>query len=386
MDNLYLLQFCCLTVTICLALLVALSRLYVKWVNKKYEQSRMFLLMAIVCLAVHYFFQMRFGLREAGDDVGMLANIIFYSPAALLITCAIINIECSFRSTKRYFIGGTVGCGIIYVGAGMWYFFNRTMHFGEMLYFLYVMFIVSIGLFMVSCLREIRHRRRVLVRETAGDLMPYVRYTYASILLIVACASLVLFSILSSGLLMIFGVVALLMLFVFVLSFVALGFNIMPMEEVIDECVKETAADVSTMGDEERDEKMVRSGEHIAHIERMLSQWVDAGGFRDPSVTLSSLSHQLHLMRSDLTFYFEQHQQRTFRVWLSDIRFQEVKRMMLQFPDYNNDAISLECGFSSRAHLYRIFKQKTGMTPGEWKVCEGMKEGGKLAVTKERDT
>ena len=92
MDNLYLLQFCCLTVTICLALLVALSRLYVKWVNKRYEQSRVFLLMAMICLAVHYFFQMRFGLREAGDDVGMLANIIFYSPAALLITCALINI------------------------------------------------------------------------------------------------------------------------------------------------------------------------------------------------------------------------------------------------------------------------------------------------------
>ena len=83
---------------------------------------------------------------------------------------------------------------------------------------------------------------------------------------------------------------------------------------------------------------------------------------------LRALSHQLHILRSDLTYYFEQHLQRTFRVWLSDIRFQEVQRMMIQYPDYNNDAISSECGFSSRAHLYRIFKQKTGMTPGEWKA------------------
>lgn len=106
----------------------------------------------------------------------------------------------------------------------------------------------------------------------------------------------------------------------------------------------------------------------IEHIEKALQEWASSGGFRDPGVTLASLSHQLHILRSDLTYYFEQHLQRTFRVWLSDIRFQEVQRMMIQYPDYNNDAISSECGFSSRAHLYRIFKQKTGMTPGEWKA------------------
>ena len=110
------------------------------------------------------------------------------------------------------------------------------------------------------------------------------------------------------------------------------------------------------------------SEKRIEHIEKALQEWASSGGFRDPGVTLASLSHQLHILRSDLTYYFEQHLQRTFRVWLSDIRFQEVQRMMIQYPDYNNDAISSECGFSSRAHLYRIFKQKTGMTPGEWKA------------------
>ena len=81
MNSLFLLQFCCMIVTISLALLVALSRFYVKWVNKRYEQSRKLLVLSMICLSVHYFFQMRYGLRASGDDVGMLANIIMYVAA-----------------------------------------------------------------------------------------------------------------------------------------------------------------------------------------------------------------------------------------------------------------------------------------------------------------
>ena len=167
---------------------------------------------------------------------------------------------------------------------------------------------------------------------------------------------------------MIFGLVALLLLFIFVLSFVALGFNILPIEDVLDDCTPEMAPDKTQAELTEQGNLTDPSEKRIEHIEKALQEWASSGGFRDPGVTLASLSYQLHILRSDLTYYFEQHLQRTFRVWLSDIRFQEVQRMMIQYPDYNNDAISSECGFSSRAHLYRIFKQKTGMTPGEWKA------------------
>lgn len=45
-----------------------------------------------------------------------------------------------------------------------------------------------------------------------------------------------------------------------------------------------------------------------------------------------------------------------------------AKKMMLDYPDYNNDIISAECGFSSRSYLYRIFKEKEGCTPVEWRA------------------
>ena len=44
-----------------------------------------------------------------------------------------------------------------------------------------------------------------------------------------------------------------------------------------------------------------------------------------------------------------------------------AKKMMLECPDYSNDIISAECGFSCRTHLYRIFKTKEGCSPTEWR-------------------
>ena len=374
MNNLYLLQFCCMIVTTCLALLIFLSRYYVKWVNKRYEKSRKLLGLSMICLAVHYYFQMRFGLRAMGEDVGILANIIFYTPTAYLVTSSIINLECSRCSTRRWLRGGMAGCIAVLSTAGIWYMFSKSIHFGKMLHLLYILYIISMLLFILTSYKEIRYRRRIIETETAGDLLPYTRYIYAGGLLLIPCGLLILFSILSSSLLQIFGTLALLMLFIFVLSFVALGFNIVPSENYIDDITTQKCLDGDTENLPEQDINDHQSDERMAQIEKTLETWAASGGFKDPTVTLGTLSQQLHIMRSDLTYYFEKHIKLTFRVWLSDIRFHEVQRMLKKYPEYNNDAISMECGFSSRAHLYRIFKQKTGMTPGEWKLSLQDKE------------
>ena len=70
-------------------------------------------------------------------------------------------------------------------------------------------------------------------------------------------------------------------------------------------------------------------------------------------MNLLSLSHSIHISKDDLTLFFDQCLNTTFRIWLSDIRFAAAKKMMIENPDYSNDIISSECGFSSRTHLSR---------------------------------
>lgn len=54
-----------------------------------------------------------------------------------------------------------------------------------------------------------------------------------------------------------------------------------------------------------------------------------------------------------------------------------AKKMMLDYPDYNNDIISAECDFSSRSYLYRIFKEKEGCSPTVWRAKKHHKQPDK---------
>ena len=90
-------------------------------------------------------------------------------------------------------------------------------------------------------------------------------------------------------------------------------------------------------------------------------------GYKDGGVNLLSLSHAIHVSKDELTIYFDQSLKTTFRIWLSDIRFAAAKKMMIANPDYSNDVISSECGFTSRTHLYRIFKAREACTPTVWR-------------------
>ena len=54
-------------------------------------------------------------------------------------------------------------------------------------------------------------------------------------------------------------------------------------------------------------------------------------------------------------------------MWLSNVRLHQAQQLIIEHPDYSNEAVSIECGFSSRGQLYKIFHDKTGMSPGEWR-------------------
>lgn len=82
---------------------------------------------------------------------------------------------------------------------------------------------------------------------------------------------------------------------------------------------------------------------------------------------MPTLSNTLDIPRHELTQFFSEHRKTTFRIWLSEIRLNAAKKMMQDYPDYSNDIISSECGFSSRSYLYKIFKEKEGCTPNLWR-------------------
>ena len=353
-----------------LAIMLVYSRFQMRWINARYERSRWLICAAMVLLAVHYVLQMGHGLRASGDDVGAVINILFYTPCIMLISLGIINIECGRIFQKHYFSVGMCGLVVLGVTFLIGVYLSGSLHLGVILYVMFAQFIALLLYFIFISLHETHLRRKVIEAQTATDLLPFDRYTLSSTLFMSAMAFMLVFAILNRGLLYVFGPIMLISLLLFVLAFIGLGYNYRPFDGIMEDDLPNADADLLQEGMTDGEGTLPQQKMDVSRmkeIDAAISEWCAHGGFRDSEVTMSMLSRHLGIPRRELTQYFALYLQSSFRVWLSDIRFQEARRMLLENPHYSNEIISVECGFSSHAQLYKIFRTKAGMTPRMFK-------------------
>lgn len=441
MDHLFLLQFACFLFMLFNAFTLAVTRLQARWLNPRYERARWLIFVGIMGLAAQYLMQMRFGFRALDDAVGATVNALVYAPCFTLISMGIFQIEATHvRRGRVYAVCAAINLAIFacfFIG----FLQHGEMRIGAWLYAMLALFAANVVYCIVVIVREIIKRRRLLETMAGGDLMPYVRYSRASLLILFFPAVVSPFAIISTKLLYFFAPLGLMAFLFFVLSFVALGYSYQPKESLLDEEAEEKVSPAAVVAQQEKtaaqqavaspdvaspgvaspgeaapsdasranashagttpdnttsdsasphnsatsDSASPADAAHAAdqaeetqtaslmpedrrkQIQQRLDEWCAAMGYKDGGVNLLSLSHAIHVSKDELTIYFDQSLKTTFRIWLSDIRFAAAKKMMIANPDYSNDIISSECGFTSRTHLYRIFKARETCTPTVWR-------------------
>ncbi len=378
MDFLYFLQFACFIFMLINALILGITHLHMKWVNRRYEWSRWLILAGMMGLAIQYLLQMLLGFRAKSDDLGAVFNILVYTPCIITISMGIYNIEATHANRRKMNIVCTCIYAAIIAVFCIGYSNSGSLNIGNWLYAMLVLFGANVAYCIYMIMIEMRKRKKMLELMTGGDMLPYVRYARASVFALFFSTLTMPFAILSTTLLYILGPLALLSILFFNLSFVALGYNYVPTEELLDKEVEECAA----IADEEiessngQDAESADSKENLpsfsqerqAAIKEKLDKWCEELGYKDTTVNMFTLSRSLNISKNELSRYFTSCLNSTFRIWLSEVRFEAAKKMMLDYPDYNNDIISAECGFSSRSYLYRIFKEKEGCSPTVWRA------------------
>lgn len=430
MDHLFLLQFACFLFMLFNAFTLAVTRLQARWLSPRYERARWLIFVGIMGLAAQYLMQMRFGFRALDDAVGATVNALVYAPCFTLISMGIFHIEATHvRRGRVYAVCAAINLAIFacfFIG----FLQHGEMRIGAWLYAMLALFAANVVYCIVVIVREIIKRRRLLETMAGGDIMPYVRYSRASLLILFFPALVSPFVIISTKLLYFFAPLGLMAFLFFILSFVALGYSYQPKESLLDEEAEGKVSPAAVVAQREKtaaqqavaapgvaspgvaspdeaapsdasranashagttpdnatsDSAFHADAAHAAdqaeetqtaslmpedrrkQIQQRLDEWCAAMGYKDGGVNLLSLSHAIHISKDELTIYFDQSLKTTFRIWLSDIRFAAAKKMMIANPDYSNDIISSECGFTSRTHLYRIFKAREACTPTVWR-------------------
>ena len=378
MDFLYFLQFACFIFMLINALILGITHLHMKWVNRRYEWSRWLILAGMTGLAIQYLLQMLLGFRAKSDDLGAVFNILVYTPCFTTISMGIYNIEATHANRRKMNIVCTCIYAAIIAVFCIGYSNSGSLNIGNWLYAMLVLFGTNVAYCIYMIMIEMRKRKKMLELMTGDDMLPYVRYARASIFALFFSTLTMPFAILSTTLLYIIGPLALLSILFFNLSFVAMGYNYVPTEELLDKEEEESAAlaDEITESSDGQDAESADSKETLpsfsqerqAAIKEKLDKWCEELGYKDTTVNMFTLSRSLNISKNELSRYFTSCLNSTFRIWLAEVRFEAAKKMMLDYPDYNNDIISAECGFSSRSYLYRIFKEKEGCSPTVWRA------------------
>lgn len=369
MDSLFLLQFGCFLTTTLMALLLAFARLHTSRINRGYEVSRWILFGAQVLFAIHYLLQMVFGFRAQGADIGGVINILFYTPISAMIAFSTIRLASSRTHQKRHVYVGVISLVLVFACFGVGLGMNHSLHIGKMVYVMVAVYAFSLVYFSISPIREMRRIVQKVENDTADDISTYQMYMSVGVSLMAILSCVMALSLLSTRMLYFTGPAFMLTMFFYVVCFVELGSHMAALNEVLEnntEAEKASADEPQTDGQESG-----LPAERVAEIDALVAGWRHERGYSDSDLNLNSLARRLQVPQKELARYLVETQGKTFRIWLSDLRLEEVKRMLLSHDEYSIEAIAMECGFSSRSWLQHKFKASTGMTVTEWKANHG---------------
>ena len=354
-----------------MALMLGMSRIHQRNTFIGYETSRWMIIAGMLFLTTHFWLQMRYGFRAQSEEIGALINILFYSPVVYLISFATIRMACGHQYLKKYLLISGISMTLIllcFIGGLLYY---NSLNMPIALYAMGEIFFLSIVIVIFQTWREIVRVRKKVEDETANDISNYDLYMNVGTTLLYATGVLVALGIFSSfAIIYIVAPIFLLALIFYVVCFMALGYNVSSVGNIIEEAASEQVEVIEDNLEKDKKDDTSRqalSEEQIENTSNLIKEWQAQRGYSVMSLTSTSLAVKLGISKKQLSAYLTEHEGKTFRVWLSDIRIEEVKRMLLDKTEYSNEAIAAECGFSSRSWMQEKFKATTGLTPNEWR-------------------
>lgn len=89
--------------------------------------------------------------------------------------------------------------------------------------------------------------------------------------------------------------------------------------------------------------------------------------FTEYDFSLTTLASHFNMSQSYITRLIKQESQRSFSELLIQLRIEEAIKLLLQNPTMKLIEISEKCGFSSQHYFSRVFKEKTGFPPADYR-------------------
>lgn len=97
-----------------------------------------------------------------------------------------------------------------------------------------------------------------------------------------------------------------------------------------------------------------------------IAVWVKAKAYTHEQFTLEELASRLYTNKTYLSTFIKDEYDMNFSGWVTNLRIDEAKRIMMKEPEKRLQEVAFECGFSSLTYFSSVFSKSEGISPSVW--------------------
>lgn len=133
----------------------------------------------------------------------------------------------------------------------------------------------------------------------------------------------------------------------------------------IDDQPEETTDQAVEEGSEQQVEKSFQP--NYTELAQKVAAWIESGDYITPGLTIKDLADKLGTNRTYLSGYINSTFGISFRNWVTNLRLEYSKKLMVEHPEKKLPEISEMSGFMSLSNYMKNFSDKEGCTPAKWR-------------------
>ncbi len=103
------------------------------------------------------------------------------------------------------------------------------------------------------------------------------------------------------------------------------------------------------------------------NLEQRINVWKENKEYIGSQFTIDELAVRLETNKNYLSYFINERYDMNFSAWVSSLRVEEAKEMMLSQPDRKLEDIAHAVGFSSPSYFSKVFAYHMGMSPTVWR-------------------
>jgi len=338
--------------------------------------ARWLMATATATLAVHFALQLTLGLRAMGVTQSVMLNLAMLIPASYLFARAVLLLQRHGRLNRWDCWAGPLAWGAAMTmllaaalaDGGPLLGDSPQRQWAEIAGAL--CYLAMQTYYSWRHITALRAMHRTLNDYYDSDTAGMLRWMQLSIVGLMLLALLVPFVIFATADWLLFVIAITIYFFIFYLvdSFCYYLTSNAPQKAL--EAEESRAEEEQAAGAKERAEQTDRAADE--QTTKAVEQWTARGGHRTAGITSPVAAAEMGIPRYQLTAWVKAQGYESFSRWMTALRIDEAKRVLLAHPEWGSEAVADYCGFNSREYFHRIFKEHQGMTPAQYQKQHGI--------------